>query len=265
MVVEVGPEIEQLVFEVCRRPEQRVIQVFPPQGADQPFDERMGQGNVGDGLDFCHFQYPQIGLPLVEPIERIIVRAEVLRHPVLASNGAVEHPTQRGTIDRSRMDTEPNDPARVLIHDDQDPVGPQGGRLAPEQIHAPETVFYVAQESQPGRTTRVLSRPVALGENPANHVFVDLDLERQGNLLSDSRTAPVGIPLLHFDYRTDELCTRSFRAGLPTAIRGEQHAVLLLVQGFVKAKQCRRLQNDCGTEQTSGTHQERHQAGEDAV
>jgi hypothetical protein len=39
MVVEVGPEIEQLVFEVCRRPEQHVIQVFPPQGAGQPFHE----------------------------------------------------------------------------------------------------------------------------------------------------------------------------------------------------------------------------------
>src|SRR2546429_3338414 len=168
-------------------------------------------------------------------------------------------------IYRSRMYAEPNDPACVLIHDDQDPGGPQGGRLAPEQIHAPETVFHVAQESQPGGTTRVLSRPVALSENPANHVFVDLDVERQGDLLSDSRTAPVGIPLLHLDYRTDELCTRSFRAGLATAIRGEQLAVLLLAQGFVKAKQCRRLQNDCGTEQTSGTYQERHQAGEDAV
>jgi len=33
MVVEVGPEIEQLVFEVCRRPEQQVIEVFAPQGA----------------------------------------------------------------------------------------------------------------------------------------------------------------------------------------------------------------------------------------
>jgi len=28
MVVEVGPEIEQLVFEICRRPEQDVIQVM---------------------------------------------------------------------------------------------------------------------------------------------------------------------------------------------------------------------------------------------
>ena len=121
------------------------------------------------------------------------------------------------------------------------------------------------KESQPGRATGVLPRPVALGENPANHVSVDLDLKRQGNLLSDSRTAPVGITLLHFDDRMDEFCTRSFRAGLLTAIRGEQHAVLLLAQGFVKAKQRRRLQNDCGTEQASGTYQERHQAGEDAV
>jgi hypothetical protein len=101
----------------------------------------------------------------------------------------------------------------------QDPVGPQRSRFAPEQIHAPEAVFHVPKESQPGRTTRVLSRPVVAGENPANYVFVDLDVERQGDLLSDSRTAPVGITLLHFDDRTDELCTRSFRAGLPMAIR----------------------------------------------
>ena len=33
MVVEVGPEIEQLVFEICRRREQSVIQVLTPDGA----------------------------------------------------------------------------------------------------------------------------------------------------------------------------------------------------------------------------------------
>ena len=112
------------------------------------------------------------------------------------------------------MDAKTNDPARVLIHDDQDPVGPQRGRLAPEQIHAPETVFHVAEESQPGETIGVLSRPVVTGENAANHVFVDLDVERQGHLLCDSRTAPVGITLLHFDDRTDEFCTPSFRPGI---------------------------------------------------
>jgi hypothetical protein len=34
MVVEVGPEIEQLVFEICRRPEQQVIQILASKGAD---------------------------------------------------------------------------------------------------------------------------------------------------------------------------------------------------------------------------------------
>src|SRR5438093_12728562 len=98
-----------------------------------------------------------------------------------------------------------------------------------------------------------------MGENPANHVFVDLDLKRQGNLLSDSRTAPVGIRLLHFDYRTDEFCARTFRAGLTAEMRGGQHAVLLLAQGFGKAKPCRRLPNDCGLEDASGSSHERDQ------
>ena len=152
----------------------------------------------------------------------------------MPSNGAVEHPTECGTIDLSRMDAETNDPARILIHDDQDPMGPQCCRLAPEQIHAPEAVFHVTQESQPGKTTGGLSRPVVMAENPSNHVLVDLDVERQGDLLGDSRTAPAGITLLHFDVRTDEFWARTFRAGLPSAIRREQHAVLFLAQGFVK-------------------------------
>ena len=234
MVVEVGPEIEQLVFEICRRPEQQVIQILSAKGADEPFHEWMGQGNVGYGLDFRQLQYTQIGLPLVEPIEWIVVGAQVLRHPSLPSNGTVEHPTEGDTIDGSRVDAETNNPARILIHDDQDPMGSQRCRLAPEQIHAPEAVFHVAQESQPGRTTGGLSRPVVMAENPSNHVLVDLDVERQGDLLGDSRTAPAGITLLHFDDRTDEFCARTLRAGLPAAIRREQHPVLSVAQRFMK-------------------------------
>jgi len=57
-----------------------------------------------------------------------------------------------------------------------------------------------------------------MGENPPNNVFVDLNVERQGDLLGDSGTALAEITLLHVDDRMDEFCTRSFRAGLPTAI-----------------------------------------------
>src|SRR6267143_3325365 len=155
----------------------------------------------------------------MEPVEWIVVGADVFRHPALPSNGAIEHPTESDTIYLSRMDAKINDLARVLIHDHQDPVGPQRCRRAPEQIHTPEAVFHVAQESQPGGTTGVLARPVVMGENPSNHIFVDLDVERQGNVLGDSRTAPVGITLLHFDYRMNKFCARALRARLPKAIR----------------------------------------------
>ena len=93
-----------------------------------------------------------------------------------------------------------------------------------------------------------------MSENPANHVFVDLDVERQGDLLCNSRTTPIGITLLHFDDRMNEIYARPFRTGLPTAIRGEEHPVLLLAQDFVKAKQCRGLQRNSGTEKAGWTH-----------
>ena len=93
------------------------------------------------------------------------------------------HPTECDAIDRSRLDAEPNDPARVLIHDDQDPVDPPRGRLTPEQIDTPEAVFHVAQESQPGASAGGLPRPVVMGENPSNHVLVDGEVERQGHFL----------------------------------------------------------------------------------
>jgi hypothetical protein len=107
MVVVVGLEIQQFIFQISTRPEQRMIQIFASNRTDEPFHERMGQGNVGDGFDFCHLQDPQIGLPLVKLIKRIVVGAEVLRHAALTANGAVEHSTERDPIDRTGLDAEP--------------------------------------------------------------------------------------------------------------------------------------------------------------
>ena len=45
MIVEVSPEIEQLVFEIRTRPEQRAIQTLPPYRSDQPLHKRMRQQN----------------------------------------------------------------------------------------------------------------------------------------------------------------------------------------------------------------------------
>jgi hypothetical protein len=89
-----------------------VIQILASKGAVQPFHERMGQRNLEDAFDFRRLQHQQIVLPLVEPIKRIVILAEILWHPSLYSNSAVEHPTKCATIDRADMDAEPNDPAR---------------------------------------------------------------------------------------------------------------------------------------------------------
>jgi len=110
MMVEVCSEIEQLVFEICRSPEQRAVQVLTSNRADQPFHKGMGQGNVGDGFDLGHLQYPQIGLPLLKPIKGIVVGAEGLRHLALPSDGAVEHPAKS---DGPGMNAEPHDATRV--------------------------------------------------------------------------------------------------------------------------------------------------------
>jgi hypothetical protein len=84
MVVEVGPEIEQFILQICTRPEQHGIQIF-----------------ASNGAKCCHLQDPQIGLPWVELIERIMVGAEVLWQPALTSNGAVKHAPECDPIDRA--------------------------------------------------------------------------------------------------------------------------------------------------------------------
>jgi hypothetical protein len=77
-VVVVGLEIEQFVLQLCARPEQCMVQTLASNSADEPFDEGMRQRNVGDGLDFCHFQDPQIGLPLVGKVISVILPLSIL-------------------------------------------------------------------------------------------------------------------------------------------------------------------------------------------
>jgi hypothetical protein len=99
------------------------------------------------------------------------------------------------------------------------------------------------------------------GENPSNHVFVDLDVERQGYLLRDSRTAPIGITLPHFDNHMDEFCARTSRAGLPAAIWAEQHPVLSLAswlyEGLAVSKASERLRNGAGKQEPVKSQGER--------
>jgi hypothetical protein len=92
-----------------------------------------------------------MGFPLVEPKQRIMVRAEVLGQ-TLPANRALEHPAQRRAVHAPAVDTKPNDATRELVHHNQDPMGSQGGGLASESIAAPQTILHVAEKRQPGWT-----------------------------------------------------------------------------------------------------------------
>jgi hypothetical protein len=128
-----------------------------------------------------------------------------------------------------------------LIHDDQDPVGPQGGRFTPVQIETPEAVLQVAQDSSPGWTIGIRVWLVVIGENPSNPVFIDWYVEGQGNLLSDSWAAPSGIEPLHLEDGFQEFLAGSLGSGLAAALGGEEPVVFLMLQGLVEAEESRRL------------------------
>ena len=85
---------------------------------------------------------------MVEPIQRIMVRAEVFRQG-LPSNNSIEHPAKRYPINNAAVTGESHDATRELIHHDENPVCSQCGRFASEQVETPKTVFHVTEESEP--------------------------------------------------------------------------------------------------------------------
>ena len=147
--VEVIPKVEQLVFEISGCPEQCAVQILTSNCSDQPFHKWMRQWNVGYCFDFVHIQYSQIGLPSLKEKKRIMIGAEALRHSPAVANGMIEHAAECHAVDRSGLHPKAGAPARVLIHDNQNLVSPQRRRLATKQIHTPETVLHLTQESQP--------------------------------------------------------------------------------------------------------------------
>jgi hypothetical protein len=75
----------------------------------------MRKGNIRGCLDFVDLEDPKIGLPLSKPKERIMIGTEVLWQPTLTDNGAMEHPAESYTVDRSGMHPKPDDPARAIL------------------------------------------------------------------------------------------------------------------------------------------------------
>ena len=61
--------------------------------------------------------------------------------------------TPGGTVHITGMYAKANDAPCELIHDHEHPVCFEQNRLTSKQIYTPKTIFHMAYESQPGRTT----------------------------------------------------------------------------------------------------------------
>jgi hypothetical protein len=145
-------------------------------------------------------------VPLVEPIQGIMVRTEVFRRGV-ASSRSIEHPAQRHAINDAAMHAKAHDATRALVHHDENPVCAQDDRFASKQIETREAVLRVTKDREPGRPRRVGFRRVSSGENAPRHILVDGNTEGQGDLLSDPWTTP--------------LCGRPVTREYPADFRGE--------------------------------------------
>src|ERR1035438_6553588 len=85
----------------------------------------MRQRHVWDSLDLRHLEYSKIGLPLREPIQRIMIRTEIFGQ-TFSTDRSMEHAAQRYSVYGTLVNAEPDDATRELVHHNQNPMGPQG-------------------------------------------------------------------------------------------------------------------------------------------
>lgn len=141
-----------------------------------------------------------------------MICTQILRQS-LFSSGSIEHPAECGAIHDSALNAKSNDPTRELVHDKENPMCLQRRGFAAKEVETPKAVLHVAEESEPRWTTRIGVRLVMNVEDAANPILVDLDIEGQSNLLSDSWTSPRGISLLHLENCLNQFLAGSFGTG----------------------------------------------------
>lgn len=131
MTIKVILELSQFRLQICRRPEQGLVQEFTPHRTDHALHERMRKRHVGNRLDFRYLKDVKIGLPLMESIQRIVIRTEVFGQTAPADR-LLKHPAQPRAVNDATLDAKANEATGKLVHHDQHPMGCQGGRFTAE-------------------------------------------------------------------------------------------------------------------------------------
>ena len=79
MGVEIDLELVELAFQVHGIPEEHAIDVFAPEGSDQPFNEWVRHWGVRNRLNLIDLEHPQVCESPVEAEQWIVVAAEIFR------------------------------------------------------------------------------------------------------------------------------------------------------------------------------------------
>ena len=122
---------DELRLQIQSSPKQHLIQTFSADCSDQSLHERMRPGSVWHRLNLPYIQNSKVRLPLMKPVQRVVIGAEIFRQ-TCTSDGLLEHPAERQAIHDSALDPESDDSACVLVHDNQHPKCLQGHRFTAE-------------------------------------------------------------------------------------------------------------------------------------
>ena len=125
----------------------------------------MRPGRARNCLNFRYVQNSKVRLPLMKPVQRIVIGADILRQTCTAYR-LLEHSTECQAIDNSALDPESDDSPCVLVHDDQHPIRLQCDRFTTEEVEAPKAILHMADERQPRGTAFRRRRRILCGENP---------------------------------------------------------------------------------------------------
>jgi len=101
-------------------------------------------------LNLLDLENPQICLPAMEFEQWIVIGADRFRSDAGPGQDATEHAANSVAIQRSSIDGNAYNLARVLIHDDHYPVRFKDQRLASEEIQRPQAVLGMSEKCQPG-------------------------------------------------------------------------------------------------------------------
>ena len=158
-----------------------------------------------------------------------MVQAEPSRE-ALTANGLVEHATESGAINGDGLNAKTNNPTGEDIHQDQDPMTLEEDGFGAEQVKAPQTVFGLTQEGEPGWAIVLSLWTIMRRQNPPNGVLVEVRSEGCIELLGNSTTAKPWISSLQLQDDLDQFGRRTFRSRFAFCLGGEEKPVFTLPQ-----------------------------------